>query len=142
VEVEGLCHGPAGVPGLATGCLCVLSTCFVVCCQCHVLPCLLSTPPVLLTNYCFCGSTCVSLVTLVCLPIYLLVSAVLHCSVVFPVCYVKLHNSSLSACLLVFPFRGGFCLSLFYFVIKTRILLHLSPRLISLLTFPDTMEFC
>ncbi len=39
-----LCHGPAGVPGLATRCLCVLSTWRVVCCWCHVLPCLLSAP--------------------------------------------------------------------------------------------------
>ncbi len=68
---RGLCHGPAGVPGLATRCLCVLSTCLVVCCWCHVLLCLLSAPPpVLLTNHhCFSGSTCVSLVTPRLLPI-------------------------------------------------------------------------
>ncbi len=36
-----ICHGPAGVPGLATRCLCVLSTWLVVCCWCHVLPCLM-----------------------------------------------------------------------------------------------------
>ncbi len=39
----GLCHGPAGVPRLATRCLCVLSTWLVVC-WCHVLPCRLSVP--------------------------------------------------------------------------------------------------
>ncbi len=31
-------------------------------------------------------------------------------------------------CLLVFPLRGGFCSSLFYFIIKITISLHLSPR--------------
>ncbi len=41
----------------------------VFCCWCHVLSCLLSAPPNLLTNHCFSCSTCVSLVTLVCLPI-------------------------------------------------------------------------
>ncbi len=40
----GLCHGPAGVPGLATRCLCVLSTWLVVCCWCHVLSCRISAP--------------------------------------------------------------------------------------------------
>ncbi len=63
-----MCHGPAGVPGLATRCLCVLSTWLVVCCWCHVLPCLLP-PSHLVNNHCFSGSTCVSLVTLVCPPI-------------------------------------------------------------------------
>ncbi len=33
-----------------------------------------------------------------------------------------------SACLLVFPLRGGFCSSLFYFIIKRNNSLHLSPR--------------
>ncbi len=61
----GLCHGPAGVPRLATRCLCVLSTWLVVC-WCHVLPCRLLSPPILLLNHCFSGSSCV---TLVCLPI-------------------------------------------------------------------------
>ncbi len=32
------------------------------------------------------------------------------------------------ACLLVFPIRGGFCSSLFYFIIKRNNSLHLSPR--------------
>ncbi len=43
----GLCHGPAGVPRLATRCLCVLSTWLV--CWCHVLPCRLSVPSHLVT---------------------------------------------------------------------------------------------
>ncbi len=43
-----LCHGPAGVPRLATRCLCVLSTWLVVC-WCHVLPCRLSVPSHLVT---------------------------------------------------------------------------------------------
>ncbi len=42
--VPSMCHGPAGVPGLVTRCLCVLSTWLVFCCWCHVLPCLLSAP--------------------------------------------------------------------------------------------------
>ncbi len=44
----GLCHGPAGVPRLATRCLWVLSTWLVVC-WCHVLPCRLSVPSHLVT---------------------------------------------------------------------------------------------
>ncbi len=43
----GLCHGPAGVPRLATRCLCVLSIWLV--CWCHVLPCRLSVPSHLVT---------------------------------------------------------------------------------------------
>ncbi len=34
----------------------------------------------------------------------------------------------LPACLLVFPLRGSFCSSLFYFIIKRNNSLHLSPR--------------
>ncbi len=64
----GLCHGPAGVPRLATRCLCVLSTWLVVVgAMCSHVDCL--SPPILLLNHCFSGSSCVSLVTLVCLPI-------------------------------------------------------------------------
>ncbi len=44
----GLCHGPVGVPRLATRCLCVLSTWLVVC-WCHMLPCRLSVPSHLVT---------------------------------------------------------------------------------------------
>ncbi len=57
----------------------------------------------------------------------LLVSAVLCWSVVFRVsnvmwvsCLTVLQSS---ACLLVFPLRGGFCSSLFYFIIKNNIFL-------------------
>ncbi len=39
---------------------------------------------------------------------------------------LTVHQSS--ACLFVFPLRGGFCSSLFYFIIKRNYVLHLSPR--------------
>ncbi len=58
----------------------------------------------------------------------LLVSAVLCWSIVLRrECFVlTVHQSS--ACLFVFPLRGGFCSSLFYFIIKINYFLHLSPR--------------
>ncbi len=58
----------------------------------------------------------------------LLVSAVLCWSVVLRrECFMlTVHQSS--ACLFVFPLRGGFCSSLFYFIIKINYFLHLSPR--------------
>ncbi len=47
-----------------------VNTWLVVFVLCHVLsPVYCLSPPILLPNYCFSGSTCVSLVTLVCLPI-------------------------------------------------------------------------
>ncbi len=49
----------------------------------------------------------------------------------FVVCYrwvLCLTVLQSSACLLVFPLRGGFCSSLFYIIIKRTIPLHLSPR--------------
>ncbi len=48
VIFASMCHGPAGVPRLATRCLCVLSTWLVVC-WCHVLPCRLSVTSQLVT---------------------------------------------------------------------------------------------
>ncbi len=65
VTGDPLCHGPVGVPRLATRCLCVLSTWLVVGAMCSHVDCL--SPPILLLNHCFSGSSCVSLVTLVCL---------------------------------------------------------------------------
>ncbi len=75
----------------------------------------------------------VSLVTLVCL----LVSLVLWWSDVFRCVRVMLTVQTI-LCLPVFPFRDGFCCSLFYFIIKNQFLLHLSPRLISLLMPPGS----
>ncbi len=75
--------------------------------MCSHVDCL--SPPVLLLNHCFSGSSCVSLVTLVCLPIVLLVSAVLCWSVVFRVSNVWLCSSLLPACLF-FPFGVIFVL--------------------------------
>ncbi len=63
----GLCHGPAGVPRLATRCLCVEHMTCLFGAMCSHVDCL--SPPILLLNHCFSGSSCVSLVTLVCLPI-------------------------------------------------------------------------
>ncbi len=130
--LAGSCHGPAGVPRLATRCLCVLSTWLVVC-WCHVLPCDCLSPPILLLNHCFSGSSCVSLVTLVCLPIQspcvcspVLIRCLTSCECLMFDCAPVF---CLPACLLVFPPRGGFCcsfVSLYY--IKTWFPLHLSPR--------------
>ncbi len=52
------CPGPAGVPWLATRCLCMLSTWLVVCAMCSPVYCLLS--PILFPNHCFSCSSCVS----------------------------------------------------------------------------------
>ncbi len=89
--------------------------------MCSHVDCL--SPPILLLNHCFSGSSCVSLVTLVCLPIVLLVSAVLCWSVVFRVSYVTcefcvwLCSSLLPACLF-FPFGVVFVLLCFILLLK------------------------
>ncbi len=119
----GLCHGPAGVPRLATRCLCVLSTWLVVC----LVPC---APMSIVCPLPSCYLIIVSVAPAVSpsfVSLYsLLVSAVLCWSVVFRVsnvmwvsCLTVLQSS---ACLLVFPLRGGFC-SLFYFITKNKIFL-------------------
>ncbi len=93
------CHGPAGGPGMATRCLCVLSTWLFVFvgAMCSSVYCL--SPPILLPHHRFSGSTCVPLITLVCLPIYppgvcspVLIRCLSSC-----VCYVDCY-SSLPAC--------------------------------------------
>ncbi len=61
----------------------------------------------------------------------LLVSVVQCWSVVFRRVHVMLTAQQFSACLPAFPLQGVFCLSLFYFVIKNLIPLHLSPRHLS-----------
>ncbi len=120
----GLCHGPAGVPRLATRCLCVLSTWLVVC----LVPC---APMSIVCPLPSCYLIIVSVAPAVSpsLPSFvslysLLVSAVLCWSVVFHVSmscelYVWLCSSLLPACLF-FPFGVVYVL-LFHFIIKTLI---------------------
>ncbi len=126
LDVES-CHGPAGVPWLATRCLCVLSTWLVVC----LVPC---APMSIVCPLPSCYLIIVSVAPAVSpsLPSFvslysLLMSAILCWSVVFHVSYVTwvFHVDCapvlcLPACLLVFPLRGGFCSSLFYFIIKNN----------------------
>ncbi len=123
----GLCHGPAGVPRLATRCLCVLSTWLVVCLvPCAPMSIVCPLPPCYLIIVSVAPAVSPSLPSFVSL-YSLLVSAVLCWSVVFHVstsceCFmltVLQFYACLPACLLVFPLRGGFC-SLFYFIIKNN----------------------
>ncbi len=102
---------------------------FIVGAMCSPVYCL--PPPIMLPNHCFSCSTCVSLFTLVCLPIYppgvcspVLIRCLSSC-----VCYVDCY-SSLPACMF-FPFGVVFVHLCFYFVIKNPIPLHLSPRHLS-----------
>ncbi len=115
-----ICHGPAGVPRLATRCLCVLSTWLVVC----LVPC---APMSIACPLPSCYLIIVSVAPAVSpsLPSFvslysLLMSAILCWSVVFRVSYVTcefcvwLHSSLLPACLF-FPFgvvfvvtKGGY----------------------------------
>ncbi len=120
------CHGPAGVPRLATRCLCVLSTWLVVC----LVPC---APMSIVCPLPSCYLIIVSVAPAVSpsLPSFvslysLLVSAVLCWSVVFHVSMscelnVWLCSSLLPACWF-FPFGVVYVL-LFHFIIKTLIFL-------------------
>ncbi len=116
-NMRQFCHGPAGVPRLATRCLCVLSTWLVVC----LVPC---APMSIVCPLPSCYLIIVSVAPAVSpsLPSFvslysLLVSAVLCWSVVFRVSHVSFmltvlqSSACLPACLLVFPLRGGFCCS-------------------------------
>ncbi len=136
---DNICHGRAGVPGLATRCLCVLSTWLVVFCGaiCSSVYCL--SPPILLPHHCFSSSTCVPLVTLVYLTIYppgvwspVLIRCLLSC-----VCYVDCY-SSLPACLF-FPFGVVFVHFCFILWLKRNHSLVLE-YLISLLMRPDRTD--
>ncbi len=124
----GLCHGPAGVPRLATRCLCVLSTWLVVC----LVPC---APMSIVCPLPSCYLIIVSVAPAVSpsLPSFvslysLLVSAVLCWSVVFHVsssCEFHVDCAPvfcLPACLF-FPFGVVFVVHLFHFIIKTLIFL-------------------
>ncbi len=117
------CHGAVDVPWPATRCLWVLSTWLVVCCWCHVLFCLLSlSPPILLPNHCFSCSTCVSLITLVCLSLFsLLVSVVLCWSVIFLCVRVMLTVQTVLCQPACFSPSGWFLfIFVFILLLKTR----------------------
>ncbi len=124
------CHGPAGVPRLATRCLCVLSTWLVVC----LVPC---APMSIVCPLPSCYLIIVSVAPAVSpsLPSFvslysLLVSAVLCWSVIFRVSYVVsvscwLCSSLMPACLpacLFFPFGVVFVLLCFILLLKETIL--------------------
>ncbi len=124
----GLCHGPAGVPRLATRCLCVLSTWLVVC----LVPC---APMSIVCPLPSCYLIIVSVAPAVSpsLPSFvslysLLVSAVLCWSIVFHVsssCEFHVDCAPvfcLPACLF-FPFGVVFVVHLFHFIIRTLIFL-------------------
>ncbi len=118
------CHGPAGVPRLATRCLCLLSTWLVVC----LVPC---APMSIVCPLPSCYLIIVSVAPAVSpsLPSFVsLYSSPCVCSPVLIRClscvvrYVSVSCLTVpqsSACLLVFPLRGGFC-SLFCFIIKNN----------------------
>ncbi len=98
---------------------------FVIGAMCSHVYCL--SPPILLPNHFFSCSTCVSLVTFVCLPIYppgvcspVLIRCLTSC--------VYVECTQLSACLF-FPFRVVFVHLHFISLLKRHIFLHLSPRL-------------
>ncbi len=102
----GLCHGPAGVPRLATRCLCVLSTWLVVClvpCAPMSIVCPLPSCYVIIVSVApavspyivsLCLQSCADPLSFVCL--------------MWVKCLTVLQSS---ACLLVFPLRGGLCSS-------------------------------
>ncbi len=114
------CHSPAGVPRLATRCLCVEH--MACCCCCHVLPCRLSVP----LPSCYLIIVSVAPAVSPSLPSFvslysLLVSAVLCWSVVFHVSYVcEFHvwlcSSLLPACWF-FP-SGWFMFFCFILLLK------------------------
>ncbi len=133
----GLCHGPAGVPRLATRCLCVLSTWLVVCLvPCARMSIVCPLPSCYLIIVSVAPAVSPSLPSFVSL-YSLLVSAVLCWSVVFHVSMscelnVWLCSSLLPACLF-FPFGVVYVL-LFHFIIKTLISSAFESSTSSLLT--------
>ncbi len=88
--------------------------------MCSHVDCL--SPLILLLNHCFSGSSCVSLVTLVCLPMLspcVCSPVLIRCLSCVHVMWVKcLTVLQSSACLLVFPPSGVVYVLLFNFVIK------------------------
>ncbi len=95
--------------------------------MCSHVDCL--SPPILLLNHCSSGFSCVALVTLRLSPYIVSSPVLIRClsCVLRRECFMLTVLQSY-ACLLVFPLRGGFCSSLFYFIIKRNNSLHLSPR--------------
>ncbi len=111
------CHGPADVPRLATRCLCVLSTWLVVClvpCAPMSIVCPLPSCYLIIVSVAPAVSPSLpSFVSLysspcVCSPVLIRCLSCVH--VMWVKCLTVLQSS---ACLLVFPLRGGFC----YFVL-------------------------
>ncbi len=106
---------------------------FVVGAMCSPDYCLPS--PILLTTSCFSGSTGVSLVTLVCLPI--LASWCLQsCGDLFFLRVCVMLTTAVLCLPACFPPSGWFLLLFVLFYYQIPIFLHLSPRLISLLMQP------
>ncbi len=105
-----ICHGPAGVPRLATRCLCLLSTWLVVClvpCAPMSIVCPLPSCYVIIVSVAPAVSP--SFVSLysspcVCSPVLIRCLSCVH--VMWVKCLTVLQSS---ACLLVFPLRGGLC---------------------------------
>ncbi len=122
------CHGPAGVPRLATRCLCVLSTWLVVC----LVPCapmsivcplpscyliIVSVAPAVSPSLPSLSPYIVSLCLQFCAdPLSFMCRTLREC---FMLTVLQFY-----ACLLVFPLRGGFCSSFvsFYYKKKTDFL--------------------
>ncbi len=128
------CHGPAGVPRLATRCLCVLSTWLVVC----LVPC---APMSIVCPLPSCYLIIVSVAPAVSPSFVSLYSSPLVCSPVLIRClscvvrYVSvscwLCSSFMPACLpacLFFPFGVVFVVLCFVLLLKITKSLHLSPR--------------
>ncbi len=108
-----LCHGPAGVPRLATRCLCLLSTWLVCLVPCAPMSIVCPLPSCYLIIVSVAPAVSPSLPSFVSL-----YSSPCVCSPVLIRClscvvrYVSVSCLTVpqsSACLLVFPLRGGFC---------------------------------